>query len=206
VQLRYACHHTGEEYVSERAWQQASLPRCPEHPQGGCGFARHGTYARVSPPGTLIARWYCPLSHRTFSLLPDCLAAGLSGTLAEVEAVVRVVEQASTQEAACEALRTDIELPGALRWVRRRLHAVHDVLHRIKGLLGEPLAFCAPTVTAFAEQLGSAEVLVALREIAARFLSGLPRPLGFLPRRQPGGGRDRARQHRVGTDPPGRGA
>ena len=84
------------------------------------------------------------------------MAARLSGTLAEVEAVVRVAEQASTQEAACEVLRTDIDLPGALRWVRRRVHAVHDALHRIKGALAEPFAYCAPTVTAFAQHLGTA--------------------------------------------------
>jgi hypothetical protein len=99
VQLRYACELTGEEYVSQGAWRKASLPRCPLHPKGGCGFARHGTYARVTPPGTQIARWYCPAGHRTFSLLPDCLAARLSGTLAEVEAVVRAVEQAPSLEA-----------------------------------------------------------------------------------------------------------
>ena len=94
VQLRFACELTGDEYVSQGAWQKASLPRCPLHPKGGCGFARHDTYARVTPPGTQIARWYCPTGHRTFSLLPDCLAARLKGTLAEVEAVVRAAEQA----------------------------------------------------------------------------------------------------------------
>jgi hypothetical protein len=88
VQLRFECSLTGGEYVNQRAWREASLPRCPLHPKGGCGFARHGTYKRISPPGTLIARWYCPQGHRTFSLLPDCLAARLTGTLAEVESVV----------------------------------------------------------------------------------------------------------------------
>jgi hypothetical protein len=88
VQLRYACALTGAHYVTQQAWEQASLPRCPLHPQGGCGLARHGTYRRVSPPGTRIACWYCRRGHRTFSLLPDCLAARLSGTLSEVEAVV----------------------------------------------------------------------------------------------------------------------
>ena len=31
-----------------------------------------------TPRGTRIARWYCPQSHTTFSLLPDCLAARLA--------------------------------------------------------------------------------------------------------------------------------
>jgi hypothetical protein len=204
VQLRFDCSLTGEEYVRQEAWRNASLPRCPLHPKGGCGFARHGTYKRISPPGTLIARWYCPAGQRTFSLLPDCLAARLSGTLAEVEAVVRAAEQAAGLEAACQELRLDIELPGALRWVRRRVQAVHASLHLLRGLL--PALFApaaATTLTAFAQHLGAGQVLVALRQIAAAFLPRLPAPLGFLPRRQPGGGRGRARQHWVGADPPG---
>ena len=201
VQLRDDCGLTGEEYVSQQAWQKASLPRCPLHPQGGCGFARHGTYGRVTPPGMRIARWYCPTGHRTFSLLPDCLAARLSGSLAEVEAVVRLVEQAPSLEAACADLRPDIELPGVLRWARRRVQRVHAALHLIKGLLPEQFP-CEPTLAAFALCLGVSGVLVALRPLAEGLLPRLPSPLGFSPRRQPGGGGDRPRQHDAGPDPP----
>ncbi len=203
MQLRFACELTGTEYVSQRAWQQASLACCPLHPKGGCGFARHGTYPRVSPPGTRVARWYCRRGHRTFSLLPDCLAARLSGTLSEVEAVVRAVEQAPSQEAACQGLRPDIELPGVLRWARRRIQAVQAALQALKGLLPECFP-CAPTLGAFAICLGVSEVLLALRPIGEPFLQNLPSPLGFHPRRAPGGGRGRARQHDAGPDPPGR--
>ena len=203
MQLRYACALTGAHYVTQRAWEQASLPRCPLHPQGGCGFARHGTYRRVSPPGTRIARWYCRRGHRTFSLLPDCLAARLSGTLGEVEVVVRAVEQAASLETACQGLRPDIELPGVLRWARRRVQAVRDALHALKGLLPEQFP-CAPTLLAFAACLGVSEVLLALRPIGEPFLQQLSSPLGFHPRRTPGDGRGRARQHGVGPDPPGR--
>ena len=203
MQLRFECSLTGAEYVSQEAWRDASLPRCPLHPNGGCGFARHGTYERVSPPGPLITRWYCPAGHRTFSLLPDCLTARLSGTLAEVETVVRAVEQATSLEAACGGLRLDIELPGALRWGRRRVHAVHASLKLLRGLLPEVLATCMPTLAAFSERLGLAEVLRGLRQIAAVFLHRLPSPLGFVPRRAPGTGLESARQHRVGADPPG---
>ena len=202
MQLRFECDLTGAEYVSQEAWRDANLPWCPLHPQGGCGFARHGTYERVSPPGTLIARWYCPQGHSTFSLLPDCLAARLSGTLAEVEAVVRDVEQAASLEAACGGMRLDIELPGALRWVSRRVHAVHASLNVLKGLLPDLLATCTPTLTAFCEHLGVAQVLPGLRRIAAVFLHRLPAPLGFVPRRTSGDGGGDARQHRAGADPP----
>ena len=202
MQLRFACEHIGEAYVAQQIWLSASLPRGPLHPQGSCGFARHGTYARVSPPGTLIARWYCPEGHRTFSLLPDCLAARLSGTLAEVEAVMLAAEQAPSCEAACGIVRLDIDLPGALRWVERRVRAVHGVVHVLMGLLPEPVAGCAPTLTAFGERFGLADVLVALRGIAEEFLQRLAKPLGLCPRRQPGGARSSGRQHCVGADPP----
>jgi hypothetical protein len=203
VQLRFECPLTGADYVTQQGWLSATLPRCPLHPQGGCGFARHGTYTRVSPPGTRVARWYCPEGHCTFSLLPDCLAARLSGTLSEVEAVVRAAEQALSLEAFCTHQRLDIELPGALRWVRRRVQDVHSALHRIKGVLGDAFANVAPTLSAFADHLEVEPVLVALRGLAEPWLQQVPTPLGFSPRRQPGGGRDRARQHRAGADPPG---
>ncbi|HYN79237.1 MAG TPA: hypothetical protein VES73_15750 [Lamprocystis sp. (in: g-proteobacteria)] len=201
VQLRFSCALTGAEYVTQRAWQKASLPRCPLHPNGGCGFTRHGTYARGTPPGTRIARWYCRTGHCTFSLLPDCLAARLPGTLAEVEAVVRAAEQGPSLEAACRDLRPDIELPGVLRWARRRVQAVHAALQALKGLL--PHRFpCPATLAAFAVCLGVAQVLVAMRPIGEPFLANLSTPLGFLPRRPPGDGGGGARQHWVGPDPP----
>lgn len=150
-----------------------------------------------------MARWYCPEGHRTFSLLPDCLAARLSGTLAEVEAVVRAAEQAPSLEGLCTHRRLDIELPGALRWVRRRVQDVHSALHRIKGVLGEPFANVAPTLTAFADHLEVTPVLVALRGIAAHVLEQLPKPLGFAPRRRRGRGAAPRVQHRAGPDPPG---
>jgi len=116
------------------------LEHCPLHPAGGCSFARHGTYPRVNPLGTRIPRWYCPEGHCTFSLLADCFAARLSGSLQELEEVVVAVEQAASREAAADYLRTDIELPGALRWIRRRLQAVHTALILILGLFPDLLA------------------------------------------------------------------
>ncbi len=202
MQLRFATSVTGEEYVSQELWLDASLPSCPLHPKGGCGFARHGTYERLSPPGTLIARWYCPQGHRTFSLLPDCLAARLPGTLTEVEAVVAAVEQAKSLEAACANLRLAIGLPGVLRWVRRRVQAIHGLLNTLKGLMPERFAGCEPRLDAFAERLGVEAVLQALRQIAALHLTSLPAPLGFGPRRARGGETDRLYQHSAGPDPP----
>ena len=116
----------------------------PLHPRrGSCSLARHGTYRRKKPAGALIARWYCPQSHTTFSLLPDCLAARLPGTLQELEAVVAHAEQAASLMQAADQVRGDgIELPGAMRWLRRRVRLVRQVLRVVIGLLPQHLAGC----------------------------------------------------------------
>ena len=202
MQIRYECDLTGEEYVTQKAWRNASLNHCPLHPGGGCGFTRNGTYERCFPPGTRIARWYCRRGHCTFSLLPDCLSARLSGTLSEVEAVVGAVEQARSLEAACSELRVEIELPGVLRWVRRRVQGIHAALNTIKGLMPERFAGCEPRQSAFAGHLGVDGVLPVLRHIAAPYLPSLPAPLGFCPLHRWGGEPDCSHQQPAGPDPP----
>lgn len=202
VQLRFATGLTSESYVSRQAWREASLPVCPLHPGGGCGWARHGTYARVHPAGARVARWYCRAGHRTFSLLPDCLAARLPGTLVEVEQVVAMAEQAKSLEAAADRLRPDIELPGAVRWVRRRVKAIQGALTTLLGLLPERFAGAVASVLALRAHLGVTSVLPALREIAAPFLAGLAPPLGLRPPSGAGGERRRSPQQHPGPDPP----
>lgn len=202
VQLRYETGLTGEDYVSRQGWREARLERCPLHPRGGCGFARHGTYARKWPRGARIARWYCPRNHCTFSLLPDCLAARLPGALAEVEAAVAAVESAPSLEAAADALRPDIYLPGAIRWTRRRVRRVHAALHVLRGIDPERFADWPATVSAWRVRLGVEPVLPALRAIAADVLQELPAPLGFSDRRVRGGESHRGFQHSMGPDPP----
>lgn len=203
MQLRYASELTGEQYVRAQAWRDATLERCPNHPHGGCSFARHGTYARKRPRGTLIARWYCPESHTTFSLLPDCLAARFPGELDEVEAVVAHAEQAPSLAAAANALRRDaVELPGAMRWVRRRVRLVHHVLTLVIGLLPELLTRCVAEVGAVRARLGTESALRELRTLAAESLPVLPAPLGFQPHRLGATNRNRAHQHNRGPDPP----
>lgn len=202
MQLRFAIDLTSTEYVNEQGWQKASLKRCPVHPEGGCGFSRHGTYRRLNPPGTLIARWYCPQEQQTFSLLPDCFAARLSGTLDEVEAAVDHLEQVGTQEKAVASLRLDIALPGALRWLRVRARAVYSSLITLKGLLPEYFAQCQPTLASFRQHLGVEAVLVALRRIGAAFLGVLAAPLGFQRRRKADAKVKNTAQQATGTDPP----
>ena len=206
MQLRYETGLTGEEYVRAEAWRDARLERCPNHPHGGCSLAGHGTYARKTPRGAKIARWYCPESHTTISLLPDCLAARLPGTLDALEAVVVVAEGAKSQEAANELRRPAddyaIELPGAMRWVGHRVRLVHNVLVRVIGLIPDRLAGCAATMGAVRERLKSDSALMKLRDLVSAQLRTLPAPLGFQPHGVGVRGRNPAFQHSMGPDPP----
>lgn len=203
VQLRLETGLTSESYVRRQAWREASLSHCPAHPRGGCSFARHGTYPRKDPPGALIARWYCPQAHQTFSLLPDCLAARLPGSLERLEAVVITAEAAPSLAKAADALRADpVELPGAIRWTRRRVRQVHTTLIILIGLLPEHFLGCAPTLGEFRSRLGCECALVQLRTVAADLLHCLPPPLGFRPRPRQGGAGGQTVQHPKGPDPP----
>lgn len=202
MQVRLAAGLTSEDYVSQKAWRFARLERCPFHPEGGCGFASHGTYERVEPPGCRIARNRCPTARVTISLLPDCLCSRLTGALAEVEAVVAMAEAAPTREAASEALRPDVQLPGALRWLRRRTRLVHASLAAVIGLLPGLLAGREPTVTSIRSVLGCGVALVRLRGAVAPHLASLPPPLGFGPRPARRGISATALQQEAGPDPP----
>jgi hypothetical protein len=150
-----------------------------------------------------VARWYCPTGHTSFSLLPDCLAARLSGDLDEVEHVVAAVEAAPSVQAAADALRShDVYLPAAIRWVRRRLRPVRAVLLALVTLLPD-LAGCAPTLRALGERLGT-PVLRRVREQAEPHLAALAAPVGFGPRPRRVRRRDPRREHQAGPDPPPR--
>ncbi len=203
MQLRFSTGHTSEEYVSRRAWRDASLPGCPNHRYGGCSFARHGTYQRKTPPGTHVARWYCPESHTTFSLLPDCLAARLPGSLNDIEEVVAIAERAPSLEAAANAVRRDhIALPGALRWLRRRIQLVQRCLQLVIGLVPERFAGCTAGIDSFRTRLGHDAILMDLRDRVAAQLQVLPSPLGFSMHAAHRGDLSLPGQQQLGPDPP----
>jgi hypothetical protein len=204
VQLRFATGLSSAEYVSERGWEKATLDRCPVHGESGCSFAKHTPYERKTPPGALIPRWYCPEAHQTFSLLPDHLCSRLRGPLAEVEAAVRAFEAAPTWEAAADLVRPDIELQGALRWLRRRVASTHAALTSLIGLRPDLFVGCEPTLTWFGSVLEVPGVLIALREIASTSLRRLPPVLGFGPRPAKRWPHSRVLQHDSGPDPPAR--
>jgi len=162
----------------------------------------------VHPPGTLIARWRCPIARRTLSELPDWLGAWRAGTLVELEALVIGVEQAGSLANATKTLRTDIDLPGALRQLGGLTRAVHAGLRAVRGLEPERFGLCAPTLAGFAAVLGldpnaGDSVLATLRLLVAVHLPQLAAPLGFDPRRIRAGRQRTAFQHDPGADLPG---
>lgn len=201
LQVRLATSTTSEAYITGKLWQYATLSACPWHPQGGCGFARHGTYTRVKPANTRVARWYCPTAQRTVSALPDCLASHRSGTLDECELIVRLVEGAPSLPAACHDLRLEVQLPGILRFVTRLVRQITSALRAIKGLM--PIRFtCQPRLCEIAALLDTSSVLMVLRDTARRFLPQLPTPLGFNPQCTSVHKNKEPFQHRAGRDPP----
>jgi hypothetical protein len=151
-----------------------------------------------------VARYYCRKGQTTFSLLPDCLASRLSSSLAEVEQVVTEAEKAPTLQQAAQALRPDIELQGAMRWLRRRMQPVQVALLAIATLWPEAFGGCGvATLMAFGALLVERPVLVGLRQRAEVRLPSLPAPLGFGPRTSRRSRPRERSQHEVGPDPPG---
>ena len=177
---------SAEAYVRNQEWRDARLSSCPSHPLGGCSFARHGSYTRVTPQGLRIARWYCPEGRQTFSLLPDFVAARLPGLLASIDDSITVASSAKSMEVAADALRgPDISLPGAVRWLRRRIRAVRTAL-----------AHVAPEI-----DLNKGCVLLGLRRsLSPQILNRISAPLGFKLASDIGEPRDGNGQHEMGPD------
>lgn len=181
-------------YIQNQGWRSVQLSGCPLHSSGGCSFARHGSYGRVTPRGLRIARWYCSVGHQTFSLLPDFLAAGQPGLLASVEDSVAVTLSAQSIEAVADRLRgPDITLPSAVRWLRRRIRAIRAALHAVTYMVPDlPIgAFASGAATGGGS--GQTQILLGLRRsLPPPILSCIPAPLGFL--------RNGKYQHGMGPD------
>ena len=202
MQIQYATDLSAEQYVEQEAWKEARLEDCPIHPEAECGFGKNGTYRRKYPEGTKVARWYCPLGHTTFGLLPNCLSSRLSGSLNEVEAVILEVEKSSTQEKAAEKIRIDVVLPSVLRWMRRRIKLVQASLAMLIELMPSLFSDCNPSISSFRSVLCVEPVLPELRNRASSYLHFLPPPLGFGPRPKAKKFKKNHFQHKTGTDPP----
>jgi hypothetical protein len=135
--------------------------------------------------------------------LPDCLAATLPGTLAEVEQVVTAAEEAPSLWEVADLLRPDSwSKMSAVRWVWRRVRSVRAVLSAVVGLFPARFAGIEPTLAALRQVIGTDQVLVALRELVADHLHALPSPVGFCPRFARRATRPHRHQHSMGPAPP----
>ena len=79
--------------------------------------------------------------------------------------------------------RHAVELPGAMRWVRRRVRLVQHALRLVIGLLPQQFAGCRAQITACRQRLDSDAVLVSLRSLTDPWLPVLAASLGFSPPR-----------------------
>ena len=209
MQLRLESTLTFEQYVTERAWEQATLAACPLCKPGTCHLQRLAPYMRKIPAVAFVARYYCPEQHTTFGLLPDFYASRMPGTLDDIEQAAATAELAPSVEHAAAQLRPAespdaVTLGAAVAWLRRRLVLVRALLVTVIGLLPDRFAGLGLWVRMWRERLGTSRVLVALREICAQQLYALPRPLGLNPRVPVAQPRRRGRQQSTGTDPPPR--
>lgn len=135
-------------------------------------------------------------------MLPDCLSSRLSGTLIEVETVIKQIESSPSQEAAANNIRLDISLPGVLRWMRLRLSLIRLTLSLLIELFPSLLNNCKPTFLSFRFVFDDKNILPQLREFASQYLDVLPPPLGFGPRPETKKSKKSHFQHQTGTDPP----
>lgn len=199
------------QYVAQEWWAQARLLRCPLHPEGGCGFAAHGSYPRKYPIPFRIARAYCRKGQTTFGLLPDFAASHVPGTLAEIEEAVSVYESVGNIYKAADEVRPPDETPegqepitleATAQWLLRRVSWVQMILTTVAGLMPELFSGCQLTVSGVHERLCSDSVLMDLREMCADRLSYLPAPVGFGHRSRGGKTSNGAVQQSMRSDRP----
>lgn len=175
-----------EAYVSGRSWERELLGECPFHKAGGCGLRRLGSYPRVWPEGCRVGRYLCPVQGTTISLLPQSLAAGVTGPLAAIERAADAVERLGAEGAVDEVHPADddeaIGHVGAVRSVRRRATWVRSTLLAIVTLLPARFIGVEPTLAGLRAALGVESVLVELRRLVEEHLGILPRPFGFRAR------------------------
>jgi hypothetical protein len=133
----------------------------------------------------------------------------LPSTLDEVEALAEEVEQRS---GSLETLAAELRpaagpdqdrVAGGVRFMRRRYRPVVIALVAIAGLMPHLFAGQPKTLCGFRAALGTNQVLVTLRGLAAEHLACLPPPLGFGPRPTPRNKAVRRLQQEAGAAPPG---
>lgn len=205
MQFRFPTELTAEEYVRTETWKNITVVQCLIHPDSACRLSKHGTYPRKIPDGTKIVRFLCHTENITFSLLPDCFASRLPGTLVDVEAAVFMVETALACESGCDvpesmenSLISSLDLSSAaektgvdqrlfdkaadFRWLKRRIQYVLCVLSTVISLFPETFGNHRPTLTSFRSLHTGAPILIRLRISTESRIHEIPLPVGLNPR------------------------
>lgn len=123
----------------------------------------------------------------------------MGGSLDETEEVVLLSDTIGVEKAAMELRVGEVELPGVLRWLRRRRLGVHAALLALITALTGQLGSVAD-IEAMRLVLKTERLLVALREIGAEHLQSLPAPLGFGRRLAARTKRGKRSQHETGPE------
>jgi len=140
--------------------------------------------------------------------LPDCYASRVSGPLIRIEKVVIMVEKAAGIDADSEIKLTDLSLSDLdlvehaeaagvdqelfdstldIRWLKRRVEYVHEILVIMIFLFPEYFSGCIPTLSAFRSRLAQNSIsqdfiLVQLRMLSIDRIHTIPFPMGFQPK------------------------
>jgi len=208
MQFRYPTKLTALQYVQNEAWKHIKIRKCPIHPDQERHFTSHGVYERVDPDGAKIRRYLCHTDNITFSLLPDCFASRLTGTLIDVEKAVSMVEEALIRDGSrpesmgeneislaslssrdiadiAEKLNVDcrlFDLAADFRWLRRRIEYVRNVLIAMIIFFPDLFKDCRVSLRSFRLVLGNGPILIQLRSVAESKLHAIPKPVGLNPR------------------------
>lgn len=184
MQLPYHTALSGSQYVIQKEWLNASLDCCPNHRKESCSFQRHGHYKRKTAHGyAWIVRYYCKDSHMTFSLLPDCFAARMPGTLDELEQTALLFEAGGSAQQVTDAVRENcqVEPGGKRRWSLRRLSVLLGCLTVLLPVLDFSFVRKPIQLSVLRDHLSTDRVLVELRRRCLNNLQKLPPPIGFRP-------------------------
>ncbi len=183
MQLPLKHDYSCEEYLTQKIWEKKLLSACPNHPEGGCGFERLGTYTRSSSDGrgeVPIARYRCRRDGKTFSILPRFFAARYLGNLQQLEDQVVAAEAQGAWQAAKNLQASEASSHvDSYQWLRRRKKAVHRCLSALVGLLPKTLVRGVLQVRELRRTLGTKQTLLHLRRQLEGRLPQLAVPIGF---------------------------
>ena len=175
---------TAGEYVSSKAWENATPPTGVklECGQECCKLIGHGTYERKIPVAFKVPRFICPDCNRTVSLLPDFAASRRPGFLQDHEDEAAACAKIGSSEAARQLRPHD---PAYARWnksvsLKSLGRAVMGIVSIAFLLHPELLRGCPCDLLSVRERLSTQSLLLDMRRQTSITLFDVPSPVGFL--------------------------